>query len=585
MKKKIIILLIISVSCSLLSCKSFVNISGEIENTNFQDKILLHGDIKKFEDGSLRYEHGVPVLRVSGSYYDMGLQYGVLLKDELGKAFKDFENIYNKLIDSLPLYKRGLFISGFINPIIKKTKNRLPQKYKDEIKGLSEGSGIPEKYLYLSAGGGGFLEFACSVIIQRDENRILHGRILDWYPAMGKSTVIVEYTPEHAKKYTTIGLLHYPTLGISGLGENGISTSINLISYIKNKKNNRNLPLYYMTREILESADNINDVDKMLTGFKADIGWLLGVTDGHNADGAIFEIGTDDINKIDLEKSTDCIWGINGFKDNEMNKKYTSIFDKKAVINDPRRQRWTESVELENLGVDYLINILSDTSFEGYSQYYSEVSRGPINSSKNIQSIVFDNVNGVFYFAYGEGFAGLENFYKYDTKTSEMTLYREKIERPEKLENFRKLNENALIDIIAGDYQSILDKIDLDSELFPVEVEMLYNIWKDDNESIAPTLLLEQLDNQIKRYPDVCANYYMKAKILYKTSCNSDKLLITIEKALVCRIVPASRKIEMYKMLSEYYKNNGKDEKYEYYTQLCNDFIKSLNTNYKDNYK
>ena len=579
MNKKTIVFLIISVLILLYGCSSPADISNSGEKDDFQDKVIVGRDEKSFAGGTLSCQYDIPVLTVSGSYYDMGLQYGVLLKERLVESFNDFDDIYSKLKDSLPYYKRGLFTVGFINPIIRKTKNRLPQKYRDEIRGISDGSGIPERKLYLSAGGGGFLEFACSVVIQRDEEKILHGRVLDWYPGMGDSSVIVRYNPDNAHSYTTIGLLHYPTLGISGMGENKMSVSINLISYIKNKKN-RDLPVYYITREILEKADSLNDVDELLDGYKSDIGWLLAVTDGGEGNGAIYEIAADDIHKMEMTDSADCIWGINGFKDDELNRKYTGILEKKAVINDPRWYRWNESINLDGLSVDYLIDILSDTSYEGYNPYFSDVAQGPINNSKSIQSLVFDNTEGAFYLACGAGFSGIENFYTYDIKTSRMTLYREKKEVFERVEKFRELNKDALINIITGNYD-VIDSIGFEGDILPAEISMLYEMWERDETSLNSDLLLIRLDEAISKYPDVYVHYYMKAKILDDINRdNSEEMIDTIEKALNCRIIGVKQKIEMYEMLSECYRNKKMDKTAEYYSGICSDLINEFGKTY-----
>lgn len=36
---------------------------------------------KRFSNGELRYMERIPVLKVSGNYYDMEIQYGVLMRE------------------------------------------------------------------------------------------------------------------------------------------------------------------------------------------------------------------------------------------------------------------------------------------------------------------------------------------------------------------------------------------------------------------------------------------------------------------------------------------------------------------------
>ena len=53
---------------------------------------IVTDGVKQFEGGTLRYIEDVPFLSISGSYCDMGLQYGVLLKEEVQEIVDFLKN-------------------------------------------------------------------------------------------------------------------------------------------------------------------------------------------------------------------------------------------------------------------------------------------------------------------------------------------------------------------------------------------------------------------------------------------------------------------------------------------------------------
>ena len=49
--------------------------------------------IMRYGAAELRYDQGIPILRVSGDSYEMGFQYGTLLKSELNAIVADFDGL------------------------------------------------------------------------------------------------------------------------------------------------------------------------------------------------------------------------------------------------------------------------------------------------------------------------------------------------------------------------------------------------------------------------------------------------------------------------------------------------------------
>jgi hypothetical protein len=90
---------------------------------------------REFEGGKLYKAGNISVLQLSGSYKEMGRQYGGLLKDEI-------QEFYTFAIEKHYIKDKGLeyeVIKGFS----KEASNRYPEKFRALMSGISETSGLP----------------------------------------------------------------------------------------------------------------------------------------------------------------------------------------------------------------------------------------------------------------------------------------------------------------------------------------------------------------------------------------------------------------------------------------------------------
>ena len=85
------------------------------------------------DGGWLEEREGVKILHISGSYYDMGYQHGYLLKDLIPinlraqlSYFEENDYPYSQILETYYLIK-----------------DNLPAKYKQEMQGMADGSGLP----------------------------------------------------------------------------------------------------------------------------------------------------------------------------------------------------------------------------------------------------------------------------------------------------------------------------------------------------------------------------------------------------------------------------------------------------------
>lgn len=121
---------------------------GIILNFNSVGSLIKYKDVKLkaerdgeklvFREGYVYKRENVPVqVSLSGTHYEIGVQYGVLLKDEI-------KYMVNSLYKLISFYSKQLKIPKDIVYIYFKFKiNRLaknyPERFKQEIQGISDG--------------------------------------------------------------------------------------------------------------------------------------------------------------------------------------------------------------------------------------------------------------------------------------------------------------------------------------------------------------------------------------------------------------------------------------------------------------
>lgn len=86
-----------------------------------------------------RYPRIVPLLSVSGSHYEMGLQYGTLLKSEIINALKDYEKLLRWMAKDEGVHYRLLVASFRLKS--NRIARKLPKRFHKEIKSIAKGSG------------------------------------------------------------------------------------------------------------------------------------------------------------------------------------------------------------------------------------------------------------------------------------------------------------------------------------------------------------------------------------------------------------------------------------------------------------
>ena len=254
---KVYLILIIFIAGSF-SSEGFFPDEKYFEKNNLSKS----GWIEQYDDFKL--------LHLEGSYYEMGYQHGHLLADEIEENFRAFLNYTETYGWNYSFYV------WYWNEI----KDNVPIQYKDEMKGIADGSGLP--LINISINNIMADWFHCSEAAAwgpaTSEGKLIHIRSFDWAmdmvdPITGKglreNQILMFRNPDSG--YASIeptfsGLIGGP----GGINENGIGIGI-LCSYCFDEINSTHvegIPVTFRIKMVLDRAANINEALEIINSNK-----------------------------------------------------------------------------------------------------------------------------------------------------------------------------------------------------------------------------------------------------------------------------------------------------------------------------
>jgi hypothetical protein len=342
-------------------------------------------EMSSFDKGQMRMIEGIPFLKLYGNYYEMGLQYGYLLKDTLLE-------IHEKIMP----FKSKISVGEFYQHL----QSNMPDKYKDFLAGVSKSTAISYEDLLI----GSFYEFTineCSSILAKINFHgsvfLLHAKNRD--TSNGKNQLIIEFNPE--KEYMYIVTATTGALFIhEGVNEKGISITGNAAPPSSYKV--KYLPKDDIYRMILESAGSLSEVDQIINNYKSDYAEIITIGSASENNGAIYDIGN-----------------LKRVKHEMLEKKYLFVTNKflsddltpsNIRFSCPRYRKISDLVKIKPINsVDDLIDLLATS---------------PINNINTINSIIFNAKKKESYFAFSAGYAARTKWFKYDWTNDEFVFLR-----------------------------------------------------------------------------------------------------------------------------------------------------------------
>jgi len=534
-----------------------------------QKEITVDGNATVFRGGRLENSNGVPVINLTGTSYDMGLAYGVLLRKPIHEICGELEEIKNALISSRGFFER-LAAPVVLKWYISKMRKRIPQEYLEELRGVADGSGIDEDILAFSAVGAGIfakpMEDApphCTSILARLPDRIIHGRNFDFFPAiMAKYPVIVHYKPVNGFAYWNFGVIGFMP-SFHGISEKGISVTLNygVASY---HEESEEIPTCYKIRKLLETCGNLDEVTNMLSGIHGDEpGWMLTVESAEEGKGTVFDImgpahASSAFTEPEYKMVLNREFSYERYPDGDLARKHLNISDATGEYNVARFDSATKYLKNNTIkSVDGMIDFLRLTDFYGYE--IIENRNATIANDHTLHTLIFDWKNKAVYFARGLAYSSLHAIDLFDLTKDTLTKYRDADPRMS-LERYRKFaaqEPEVQLHFAADDRKWFVERTDFETA---EPYQLMFNIesWSMDPRIVSRDVLLRSAERLIRQYPDYNLPYALKAWLFEKE--NPREAIALYRKAMSSRIVFELDKIEHLSQIVELYGALGEKE-------------------------
>lgn len=322
------------------------------------------------------------VLHVWGEPYEMGLAQGQIFKDELHDLFTTYLDYLDKFISEyipyLPEYWRELIAKYGLNAGLdltwEATRLYTPQRFIDEIKGIADGSGIPENQVRRLNMLPELIKAGCSMAgvwgdatVNTKNGTLLQLRALDWdekAPISAYPTLVV-YHPNEGNTFVNVG---YPAFvgSITGVSETmlGISEKV-WLGHPDGFDSRIGKPWNYVLRDIMQYTYDLDSALSSLANTHRTCSIHIGIGDSVSNRFAGVEYSWKELNIYDWSTQPE----------------YTEHPRLKDVVYWDKHVQPSHHPCLGSLMKDYYANYTA----EAFMQYIA-----PIHETGNAQLALFD---------------------------------------------------------------------------------------------------------------------------------------------------------------------------------------------------
>lgn len=380
-----------------------------------------------FHAGKRSDQGGVPVLDLSGSRHEVGLQYGVLLRPEIHAVYAKYEQIINDLTGGG--LRRDLFIHSFRGRV-SQMRAELPAGFEDELRGIAEGAGLPfSDFLFFALTPEFLFDASCTSLVVRSGSEIAHARNFDFVqPAsfIARYPVITRVAVDGKIPYLNVGFIGLPGV-YTGLNERGIAASVNTAAFSVHANGNV-IPVGFLVKALLENSATLAEADSVMLHATVSH-YFITVSSRDERDAAIYENLGDAVTKVPMTGTT---LGIENAPVSTDNRHARASILSQAEYNISREHALGELTARAPSSPlpEYLLGILGNHDFYHYRDFpvhqtLAQDSLKTINNYETIQSVVIDWTGDRVIFSYRPCYAGFGPFLAYDLASGRITRYRD----------------------------------------------------------------------------------------------------------------------------------------------------------------
>jgi len=385
---------------------------GSIRESEYAKQVKTEGVKSTFHQGVIyRYPGIVPMLEVGGDYYEMGLQYGVLLRPEITGGISSMEKILKWNADEMGLPYPVMV--GAIKFLSRQIASSLPQKYLDEIRGVADGSGLPYDTvlscnLFYDAG----MAIDCTGVLMRGKgNSIIQGRNNDTAgfggEELAKMTVVVRHKATGKNAVTHMDQPLY--MGVeTGYNNKGLSFGEETLRIKSPNPGGFSLP--YLIRMVMEECSTLDEIYPFFDKYRTIAAYGCVWSDLDAGRGAVVELTPAAWSKNELKNSI--LWNFNRIYDTKLavqqkgSRNIASLnTDREAVASVfPKKSEYT---------VEDAVDFVRATIGPDGADYSWCGTKFAVCNWMASQMMVFDTNTDGFYMAVGPYFAARQNIYHF----------------------------------------------------------------------------------------------------------------------------------------------------------------------------
>ncbi len=415
MTKGRLILAILAVAVIVLAIYIYdlTRFPGNIKDPGYEKQIVTAGVKSTFRDGVVYRHPGLPpMIEVKGDYYEMGLQYGVLLRKELTGGMDAMSRILRWNADEMgvPLFA----MTALVKFKARGMAAGLPRGYREEMRGVAEGSGVPYDAiisicLMYDIGMG----LDCTGVLMRGRNgSIIQGRNNDSAgfggEELAKMTVVLRQKATGKNAVTHMDVPYFYMGVETGYNDKGLCFGEETL-YVK-KPNPDGFSLPYLVRMILEEASTLDEIYPYFDRYRVIGAYGCVWSDLKNGRGAVVEL-------------TPTAWAKNELKDKIL-WNFNRLYDPKlAGQHLPRRNLIGSNIDREAIAaafpakneytIEDVVSFVRALRGPDGTDYSWSGTKFPVCNWMASQMMIWDSTKDGFYMAVGPYYAARQDIYHY----------------------------------------------------------------------------------------------------------------------------------------------------------------------------
>ena len=381
--------------------------------------------VRTFHEGSLFVKEGVPFLTVKGESFEMGLQYGVLMNDQILELNVKVDSIIDSFVGKFFLKK--WIANKVLKSKIRKIEKRMPKEFLEELEGMAEGCDLNLKEVKTIAYFPQlFFNISCTSFVLKNEEGLVHGRNLDW-PNIEIFThfpLIVNYHRKGKIPTAILSFVSYPG-AYTGMNHKGLSMSINMngcpIPEGKKKSDyNTDMPMPYKLRQVMENADELSEVDEMFENYSTHA-WFITVGSKKDHSAAMYELTRGEFIKNEMKDNMIAVTNLSLSDKGRYEYCPINMHGDSNIAREDKLKELNAKLDNQDL-LEKAYKMVSSTEY--YHLQHDPYYNG-INNDMTVKSCILDNTNNKIYFSYAERLAGLGQFLEYDISSQKVSVFKE----------------------------------------------------------------------------------------------------------------------------------------------------------------